>query len=459
MNSSDNSFPAPAAVAQGGPADTADRISFFGTRWANVLAGLVYIGLFLNIYRSYISPVWGYTGFYYNSLNTWEISFEISAVSIVSFFMPTKIMKPSSIILWLLYAFVFIPTIAITFMIGVNVSSFYVAGLSALSCAMIFCSLATSGNEPYPVEKDPSGIFVNFIIVAFFLMAISLFFVFRNILSFASVDDIYVQRFAASEISGGFIGYVRTYFSYVVCPSLMAIGIIKKKYYFIVLGIFGYILSYTIDAAKIALVIPAAVLIFVILKSYKIVSTSLYTFGIAIFAGFASLFTDYSSIVRFFADVLLLRTIAIPGQTFSQYYDLFEARGYTFWSNTKFVNLVVPPPVAFRSDPFWPVLGQIIGAEYYGSDSRMNANANLFVGEGIAAAGPLGVIAIGLLLAWWLRALDRYSRSWNRTFVIAVTIPIGMALTNVHLSTLLLSFGGLFWLIAYRFALSSLRAA
>lgn len=453
MYSSDS--PAPAATGRGiVPAQREERRPFHATRWANALAGLLYIGLFLHIYRTYISQVWGYTGLYYSELSTWEIAFVFVSTAVVSFCIPTNLNKPSSIIIWLLYAFVFIPTIAITFMIGGNPSEFYVSSLLALAGAIALCSLLTSGNEPTSVEKGPGDSFVQFMIGGFCIMAITLFITFRNILSFASIDDIYVQRFAAAEIGNGLVGYFRTYFSYVFSPTLIAIGLVSRRRSLVLAGVAGYILSYAIDAAKIALVIPATIFIFVGARFLRITSTSIYTFGIAVFAGVTSLFTEYSAAVRYFVDVLLLRTITIPGQTFSQYYDLFEERGYTYWSNTRFIDLVVPPPVAFRSDPFWPVLGQIVGAEYYGADSRMNANANLFAGEGVAAGGPLGVIVIALLLAGWLRMMDRYSQDWNRTFVITIVIPVGMALTNIHLTTLLLSFGGLFWLVAFRFGIA-----
>lgn len=430
---------------------------FHATRWANVLAGLLYIGMFLHIYRTYISPVWGYTGLYYSHLSDWESAFIFVATAIVSFSMPTRLTKPSSIIIWLLYAFVFIPTIAITFMIGNNPSEFYISSLLALAGAIILCAFLTRGNEPSMLEKGHGDLFGRFMIGGFCIMAITLFFTFRNILSFSSIDDIYVQRFAAAEVGNGLVGYLRTYFSYVFSPALIAIGLVSRRPTLIFVGVAGYILSYAIDAAKIALVMPAAIFIFVGAHSIRIASTSIYTMGIALISGIASLFTDYSVTVRYFVDVFLLRTITIPGQMFSQYYDLFEERGYTYWSNTKFVDLLVPPPAAFRFDPFWPVLGQIVGAEYYGANSRMNANANLFAGEGVAAGGPIGIILIALLLAGWLRLMDQCSRDWNRIFVITIIIPVGMALTNIHLTTLLLSFGGIFWLVAFRIGVSETR--
>jgi len=165
----------------------------------------------------------------------------------------------------------------------------------------------------------------------------------------------------------------------------------------------------------------------------------------AIIVGLSSLFGRSTSLFRFILDLVLVRSIAIPGQTFQLYTDFFSKTAHTWWSNVKGVNLIVPPPAVFASDSSWPNLGLLIGREYYGINSRMNANANLFAGEGVAAAGSFGVVVIGVLLALWLRTLDRAALGWNRAFVLVISAPMALCLTNSHLSTLLLSFGGLFW--------------
>ncbi|NJC34174.1 hypothetical protein GGR88_001648 [Sphingomonas jejuensis] len=432
------------------------------TRWhhsalANCVVGVLYLVTFSHIYETYISPTWGYTGLVYRPLTYTEFLFQVVLVAITSFFLPPRIDKPSGLIIWLLYAFVFMPTTAMTFMIGFNTSSFYASGLVALAASVIVCSIvSTKSPVPSVVSENISEAFTNLMLFGFIVVALVLFVVYRDILSFAAIDDVYTQRFAASDLdSGALVGYFRTYFTYVFSPALIAIGItLKRKRWMILAGVGGYIFSYLIDASKISLVIPLAILVFSLMKSRGLESTAFFTVGIAILAAVASLFTEYSSLIRFIVDLVLLRSIAIPGQTFSQYYDLFYNRGYTYWSNTKIINLVIPPPGDFKLDPMWPNLGTIVGAEFYGADSRMNANANLFVGEGIAAAGPIGVLVIGLVLAYWLRSLDNFSQKWPATISMTVMVPIGLGLTNVHLTTLLLSFGGLFWLVAFKTGLA-----
>ncbi|MCM3576530.1 hypothetical protein M3172_25700, partial [Mesobacillus subterraneus] len=120
--------------------------------------------------------------------------------------------------------------------------------------------------------------------------------------------------------------------------------------------------------------------------------------------------------------------------------------------------LIIPAPPGFANNPSWPVLGQIVGDAYFGPLIRLNANANLFAGEGVAAGGVPGLLIIGLVWIVWLRVFDICSLGWNRIFVLLVTAPLSLLLTNTHLSTLLISFGGLFWmLLLYYHKPSALR--
>jgi hypothetical protein len=81
----------------------------------------------------------------------------------------------------------------------------------------------------------------------------------------------------------------------------------------------------------------------------------------------------------------------------------------------------------------------------------LNANANLFAADGVAAAGALGVAVIGIALAVWLWVLDRASAGWSQKFGVLITLPMAVSLTNGSLFTTLLSFGGLFWTLTFYF--------
>lgn len=451
-------YPGPAPKRSNEPRAPRQREAGLGAGWPpriiNLVASLAYLLLFFLTYQSYLSVEWGYTGLLYRAMTNGEWAFVIAAVSVTALMLPPRLASPSAIIIWMLCIFVQVPTLLITFMIGERPSADYMPALGAMTAIVCLASFLSSRNSHLIRDEDPTPDpkFIVISTMVFGAASVILYYQFSEILSFSALDDVYYQRFVASEIGGGLIGYLRTHYAYVFSPVMIAIGLSKRGYRFLVpVGIIGSILTYMIDASKIVLIVPIVVIAFHIIGSYRNYRTYVFTGGIAFLTAICSVLTSQLSIIKILADLVLLRSIAIPAQTFAQYADLFSMRGYTWWSNVRGINLFVPPPSAYASDPRWPVLGQIVGAEFYGFDSRMNANANLFVGEGVAAGGAVGVLVIGLFFVAWIQALDRAARGWNRHFVVLISVSMGLALTNTHLSTLLLSFGGFLWLIVLAF--------
>lgn len=437
-------------LTQGHP----DRGSNFFEHVASLIAGVVYAITFRQVYWSYISVEWEFTGLIYRELGFFELAFIYVAIAIVSWFMPYRIDRPSVMIVWFLYAIVYVPTMAITMMIGLLPGVSYGPVLAAFSVGFILICRVTAQKEANTGDSSfrPGKTFVSTLVAIFLGMTAIIFVIFRDIMSFASIDDVYVQRFAAADMTGGASGYLRAYYGSVFAPLLIAIGITdRSRWPLAALGSSGFVMAYMIDASKISLAIPLLMIAFGIAIRWRKARLYHLTAGMAVICLGSALLTSSTRLVRFIADLVLLRTISIPAQTFAQYYDIFSQKGYTWWSNVTGLNLVIPPPAAFRLDQFWPVLGQIVGAEYYGFDSRVNLNANPFVGEGAAAAGWFGILIISIALAVFLRMLDRLSSRWDRQLVLVLMVPIGLTLTNVHLSTFLVSFGGLAWLMLFRF--------
>lgn len=428
------------------------KLSKVSERYLSVLFTILYLFFFMDAYKNYISIEWGYTGLLYSDLSSWEYLFIYLATFSVAYFLPTRLDRPSSAIIWLLTMMVFVPTLPLTFMTGSRSASSYYLILTALTIVLVTAGYTSDkgiSTQGQYVELDKKFVAVFFGIFSFLLLV--LYYEFNSILSFASIEETYDQRFLASEVGGGVIGYFRTYFLYVFTPFLFAVGLRYQKFlYLLPIGMLGYLFTYMIDASKIALVIPILMVGFFVVMRWFDGKVYYLSAGIAVLTVVSGQLVEYSRPFKIFADLVLLRSIAIPAQTFAQYADLFSARGYTWWSNVRFINLYVDPPSGFAADPNWPVLGRIVGTEYYGAQSLNNANANLFSGEGVAAAGVLGVLIIGVALIGWLIALDRASRGWDRFIALLLCVPLGMGLTNTHLSTLLLSFGGIFWLAIFQ---------
>lgn len=425
-----------------------------GDRTPSMLFLLLYGMLFYFVYRDYVSIEWGYTGLYFRPFNSGEILALTILIAIQGWNMPQFINSPSSIMLWMLTVTVHVPTLIITPMIGERDPSSYYPELFAMSAIMLIASLldGNSNNKDNATEL-PEERFFHFFLFVFIIFTAVLYNQYREIMTFSSIEDVYFQRFAASDLAASsLMGYVRTYYLYVLSPFLFSCGFIKSKYWQLsVIGFSGFIVSYYIDASKISFVIPLIIIAFATLLKFTSKRTWLLNAGMAVLTGLSGLLAIFFPGLKLFADLVLFRSIAIPAQTFAQYADVFDARGYTWWSHVRGISSIVAPPENLSHDPDWPSLGLIVGADFHTAESRTNLNANLFVGEGIAAAGPLGVIVIGLALIAYLRLLNAAAKRWDQNFVIFASAPLALGLTNTHLSTLLLSFGGIFWLALFHF--------
>lgn len=422
--------------------------NLFADRMASTLFLLLYAAFFYLAYRDYVSVEWGYTRLNFSQLSFHEIALFTIAIAIQGWSMPHVIGSPSSVVLWMLTTLIYVPTLITTVMIGEQPPENYYGSLVALSTVMFVASIATRKSSTSNLAPLPPDRFFYILLAIFLLFTFVIIYKYNDIMRFSSLEDVYYQRSAAADVDKIIImRYIMTHYPYVFSSILFSTVFINQKYWYLSLaGFFGYLVTYLVDASKVAFIIPLLITGFFAAHRFAKSKVWALNAGLALLTLGCGSLARYSAGTKLIADLVLFRSIAIPAQTFAQYSDVFSSRGYTWWSNVRGISLIVPPPQSFASDPFWPELGQIVGADLYGMDSRLNLNANLFSGEGVAAAGAFGVLVIGLAMLGWLRVFDTVAKGWNQQFVILITVPLGMSITNTHLSTFLLSFGGLFWL-------------
>ncbi|MCR5871122.1 MULTISPECIES: hypothetical protein [unclassified Sphingomonas] len=286
---------------------------------------------------------------------------------------------------------------------------------------------------------------IPMLLVAIWIIAtVTLFIAYGSIMRFASLDEIYDQRFSIQRGTISFVGYIQTYYSAMISPALLSIGIVRRNVFLCFLGSAGAVIAYLVDAQKFALATPFIIVAFYFLFSTmrgRLNSSALILIGLTLLVSLAVIFqgTGLGSVI---GSQLVMRGLAIPGLTIAQYSDFFGTFGYTWWSNITGLGMVVPTPSAYVGDPDWPRLGEIVGRHYAGTFAYVNMNANAFSGEGLAAAGPFGVFVIAFVIAIWLRFFDQFSIGWDYKLVLLLTVPLAVSLTNVHFSTSMVSFGG-----------------
>ena len=422
------------------------------SRGVLLAASLVYAWAIHYAHVEYLDPVWDYYGFTYWQPDLFDSLLIGGLVLLGAAVLPAVLARPSSIVLLLLFLVVYVPTIVITLCLDADATETYGQGLIVFGAAFaVACLGARARERRRPVEaREPDDRFMLVVLAAWAASAVVLVYAYGSMMRFVNLDNIYDQREAGRSTSLA-MGYVQTYFSNVLSPALMAFGLLKSRWLLLVLGAIGCVIMFMINAQRTVFVLPFLIVgLHVVLSSrYAALRTS--SFALLLLAGVTVLIAatyEDSLVATFFGIYLVYRTLCIPGLTYSQYYDLFSRDGFTWWSHVKGLNLLIPAPASYVNDSAWPNLGFVVGDRIYRSFD-MNANANLFVGDGVAAAGTLGVAVIGCAFAACLYWLDRSARGWDSRFTLLVLAPLAVTLTNGQLFTALLSFGGAFWMLTF----------
>ena len=393
---------------------------------------------------------WGYT---YYGLNNLEIFFLIVVIFLTSIFTSLRIDTPSKIIIYMLYIIVFIPTLTLT--LALREDSLQVYGITLIF--LIIGYLILTIKKPIPKSDSnylPSKKIEYFFVSLFLFCFFSLFIIFRDIINFVGLDNIYSQR-ALGKSSNLFQGYMLTYLPNVICAALMAFGLIKKKILYVFMAFCGYFLIFGIAAQRAVFLMPFIIyLLYLYMRNNKFEKKYLIYFNL--FISFIFAFISYlpSGFLRdFLGFYILTRIFATPGIMFSHYHDVFYPDNLTYWSHIKGFSLIIQRPPAYMYDNDWPQLGWIVAKYKLGIIS--NSNANLFAADGVAAAGGIGIVVLCIIFYFYLFVFDYLSKSIDVKFKVIVAFPIGLALTNGSLATILLSFGGFFWLLILAYIMSN----
>jgi hypothetical protein len=411
-------------------------------------------------HAEYLGIRWGYYGFSFNPFGAGDFAYVLALSIIGALFLPRTATTPSSVVLWQLFVIVYVPIVTISMALTPFAFAEYGLALAGLCVGFVAaCRIAGSVERPVAAGGGlPSTTLEYAVFAVWIVSSLLLIVLYRDVVAFSALDEIYAQRELTSAEVGTGVAYLRTYYSGVISPLLIITGLLRRNWLFLTAGLAGFVFTYAIDAQKITLAMPLAIIglhrLFGMREAWhSLAALTAYLF--AFIAGLVLLYLVGGGEMPFpggqtTLDIAVFRMIALPGLTFTQYADLFGDQGLTYWSNTRGISLVVPPPAAFANDPSWPNLGYIVGDHYYGS-RLVNANANPFSGEGVAAAGPIGVVVIGCVLGVWLRVLNWTARGWDPRFATLVMVPVGLSLTNGHLATVLLTFGGAMWPLFFLF--------
>ena len=272
---------------------------------------------------------------------------------------------------------------------------------------------------------------------------------YHGVMRLSGPEEIYAQRELTSA-ARGLWGYAQLYFTFLCSTLLIAYGFSSGKWAWVAAGSLGYFIMYLITAERSQLLFP----IFFAAVNYlcktdknpqKLISATMMFFAAVILG--AAFLREYMNIFDLSGFYLFSRLIATPAQFILDYYEFFSTNGYTYFSQVRGFDFFIDAPNFYASNPKWPQLGWIVGAEVHGIES--NSNASFLATDGAASLGAFGMVLVTFALCIYLIIMNNLSPKFPKPFWSIIFAQQAFVLTNGSLFSLFLSFGGVLYLLLF----------
>lgn len=406
--------------------------------WAPLLC-ILYIVIFNWIYLADVVPSFTYLG-YANRGEYSHFSLVLSSLVAVGLVLrlPRSLTRPSYMIIWILFLFVYIPSSFIPFYTLSNADRYWTYLIAQAACFFILIQLTKIPIIKLPDIPLPQNPLLRN--VAALLVLVTIYALLVPILGLAprfdSILNVYeVRDEVKSDLaSTGFAtSYLLGWMTKVINPFLIIIGLYSKRHSLLLLGTLGQIYFFLTTGSKTTLFsIPMLLTLFYFIpKNRNRIGPALLLAPIVIIA----LSKTIDVLIELPISALSLfvrRVIATPGLLSGFYFDFFSENPFYFLSHSVLSGITTSPHSL--SPPF------VIGEEYFGNYG-MSANANLFA-DGFANFGYPGMILTTLILGLYFVVLDSYAV--RKRMVIAsslLTVYSAIALVDSALLTSLLTHG------------------
>lgn len=400
-----------------------------------IMGSVIYIAMLILIYVVVISPRYAYQGFIYHQPTAIYAVISFFLAIIPSCWLPIQFHRPSQIVHWLLYLFVYIPAVIIP-LFTLSMDPIKILIYSTV-LFFSFWMMRLMQNLPLLIIPKVNLKQSHFTILVFLLSAIfyaKVFSVFGFHFNLVALDEVYDVRSEYKDQlqqSGKLVAYAILWQANVLNPYFIARGLVKKNLWLLFFGIFGQLLIYSTTGWK--SVLFSSLLIIFLLMTLK---SNGKKFGKIILFGFSTLmvvsFLQYVIFTSdFLASLFIRRMIITPGLLSGYYMEFFSSHpkaflGHSILSHFSKYPYNYPPP-------------NLIGYWYFGSPST-SANANIWA-DSFANFGLIGVLLFSIVASFVLWLFDSVSQFTDKKVAsLLIGIP-AFSLTNSALLTGLLTHG------------------
>jgi hypothetical protein len=397
-----------------------------------VIGAIGYVGGLHWIYVDWVSPLNAYRGLISTGVDALTLVTLIVIAVVPSGLLPLRLERPSEVVLWFLYLMAYVPATSIPIhLLGPDAGVVFpfTILLGAAFVALLLMQRIPRGTLRW------SGLRARTLEILALILGLGsigyIIAMFGVPAGLPSLGTVYDRRtsfnLAETDIAGS--GYIVPWAGNVVFPFVMALGLARRRFTLVVLGVAGDLLVYGTTGSK-AILFSLALLPVL----YLFIRFALRAFGpLLMWSGVAVMTSSVLAIAvsDWPRSLFVTRLLVIPGELTAYYYEFFTTHP-TYALSRSFLRFLGSGP----SDIDPP---NLIGRVYL-HDGMVHPNANVWA-DAIANYGLIGIVPFTIILGAVLWLLDTVA--WDRD--IAAIGPmlslVGVTLSNGALFTCLLTQG------------------
>lgn len=405
--------------------------------WSRMLLVGVYSVVYDFIFVDFVVALFSYIGVDYVPLDAFSglIWFTLSVFPMLFY---RGIKRPSDYLNIFLYIFVYIPFVhatSVMYGIGAMERMLY----NGVMCGL-FSLYFLSSKLPRLFRKMKTAPLLPVRWIEVVTLALTLLLIAVNIKNmhfvniFTQSDLMYELRAEISEEgAGGVFDYIKGWLYGAFYPFLL-VGYLKNRRWVKSAGVLAaYFAMFMMDMQKMTFLLPffLILLYFTIHRFSQRIRSRLHAFLLLVLVILSCVFLAFEDdkIVFALASILILRTICVGGWLTEFYLTFFQDHPYTYFSHVNIVNAFT------HAYPYNDALGRVV------ANGTMNANANFFLTDGVAAWGVMGLLIIGVIYYLFFNLLDAISYRYDTADMMVIITPMVSYLLNVSLFTTILSSG------------------
>ena len=410
----------------------------------NAVLALAYAGAYVLSYVQFLNYQFGYFGFDLYSRPTGFLVLSL-ALSVAPVLCYRGFRALSSVLATFTYLLLYVP-IVLTFALGSSRpldEIVVIQATFALCMGALFLADVVIVENPFDLQVRAN--LAKWVLVVTALSTLYMLFVYRGNLRLVSFAEVYDQRSANEGLGEGLVmRYVSAWLYTVMIPLCLAYGLVTRNWKYFWFGTAACVTIYLATAAKGAIVLPAVYLgafaLFArnrLRNVFALLSISLAALMIALL-----IVRDTGSVAFWASSLILMRTIGVGGLLTRSYYDFFLTHEHTAYTHIGIIGKIA------GGYPFGDLqVGQAVGQYYWSWD--MNANANFWATDGIAALGMLGVVVATILCMGLFMVINSVTRTHDKLFGVLCFLPFLVQLFNSSLLSSVWSGGGLLLIVFF----------